>query len=155
VNYAVRADGRLRQLDFAWPEYKVFRASGRPRGRGGACAAKPSHSRPRRPFEDDRPRQNALVDKEWAPDRVTKRALERDSAAALAPVVRALRRRSTPNASAVNAPSRNARSDDRMTLDLDCGAVPRHIEHCHPEGGDAPREQHDGCRVVYDPMRRR
>jgi len=97
VNYVVRADGRMRHLDFAWPEHKVFLEFD-----GFAAHV------PRRPFEDDRPRQNALVDKEWAPYRVTKRVLERDSSAAPAPVVRALRRRSTPNTSAMNEPSRNA-----------------------------------------------
>jgi hypothetical protein len=96
VNYAVRADGRMRYLDFAWPEYKIFLEFD-----GFATHA------PRRPFENDRPRQNALVVNEWAPYRVTKRALEHDSAGALAPVVRALKRRSTPNTSAMNAPSRN------------------------------------------------
>ena len=97
MNYVVRADGRMRHLDFAWPEHKVFLEFD-----GFAAHV------PRRPFEDDRPRQNALVDKEWAPYRVTKRVLERDSSAAPAPVVRALRRRSTPNTSAMNEPSRNA-----------------------------------------------
>jgi very-short-patch-repair endonuclease len=96
VNYAVRVDGRMRYVDFAWPEHKVFVEFD-----GFATHA------PRRPFEDDRTRQNALVDQEWAPYRLTKRALEHDSAAALGPVVRALRRRSTPNTSARKAPSRN------------------------------------------------
>lgn len=82
VNYPVRVGVRLRRLDLAWPEHKLFAELD-----GFAAHA------PRRAFEDDRERQNLLVADDWRPFRLTKRALERDTDAALAPIVAALKER--------------------------------------------------------------
>jgi hypothetical protein len=79
VNFPVRVGGGMRRLDLAWPEHKVFVELD-----GFAAHA------PRRAFEDDRVRQNLLVADDWRPFRLTKRALERDPDAALAPITAAI-----------------------------------------------------------------
>jgi hypothetical protein len=44
----------------------------------------------RRTFDDDRVRQNDLVDDDWRVFRITSTALRRSASAALAPVLRAI-----------------------------------------------------------------
>lgn len=78
-NYRLRVGGRWRKIDAAWPEKKVALEF------DGFVP----HSR-RRVFDDDRRRQNDLVDAGWKPFRLTKTALDRDPEAAFAPVVRAV-----------------------------------------------------------------
>ena len=82
VNARVRVGGRTRYLDFAWRREKV----------AIEFDGFVPHSS-RRVFDDDRDRQNALVDDDWLLFRLTKTALERDARAALGPVERALAKR--------------------------------------------------------------
>jgi very-short-patch-repair endonuclease len=76
VNYSVRIGGRMRCLDLAWPEHKVF----------GELDGFDAHSR-RRVFDDDRVRQNLLVADDWRPFRLTYTALSRDPGRAIAPLL--------------------------------------------------------------------
>ena len=79
VDYRIRCDDEVRIIDFAWPEKMVALEF------DGFVP----HST-RRVFDDDRVRQNQLVDHGFRVYRVTKTALLRDAATALAPVRRAL-----------------------------------------------------------------
>lgn len=78
-NLPVHVGGRRRVIDFAWPEIKVALEF------DGFVP----HSN-RRTFDDDRARQNDLVDDNWRVYRVTSSALRRSARGALAPVVRAV-----------------------------------------------------------------
>src|SRR5262249_7197338 len=82
VKSRVRVGGRTRYLDFAWRKDKV----------AVEFDGFVPHSS-RRVFDDDRDRQNDLVDDDWLLIRLTKTALERDARAALRPVERALAKR--------------------------------------------------------------
>ncbi len=75
VNYRVRVGGRVRYLDLAWPEAKV----------AVEFDGFVPHST-RRVFDDDRARQNGLVDDEWAVYRVTKTMLETDPLGTFRPI---------------------------------------------------------------------
>ena len=78
-NHPVVVGGRRRVIDFAWPEHRVLLEFD-----GFAF-----HSS-RRAFDDDRTRQNDLVDAGWRPFRVTANAFASGSRRALAPLARAL-----------------------------------------------------------------
>jgi very-short-patch-repair endonuclease len=80
VNYRLRVGGTTRYLDFAWPEQKV----------AVEFDGFVPHSS-RRVFDDDRVRQNALVAAGWRVFRLTKTALDHNFAAAIAPILAALR----------------------------------------------------------------
>jgi hypothetical protein len=67
INFAVRVGGRRRVLDLAWPDAKV----------AVEFDGFVPHS-VRRVFDDDRSRQNDLVDDDWDVFRVTKTMLEGD-----------------------------------------------------------------------------
>jgi very-short-patch-repair endonuclease len=82
VNAPVRVGGRTRYLDFAWRRQKV----------AVEFDGFVPHSS-RRVFDDDRDRQNDLVDDDWLLFRLTKTALERNARVALRPVERALAKR--------------------------------------------------------------
>ena len=74
-------DGHRRFLDTAWPEPM-------------ACLEFDgyiTHIGSRVVFDDDRARQNALVDAGWKVFRITSRMLESNLDAAFAPVIRAVR----------------------------------------------------------------
>ena len=75
INYRVRVGGRFRYLDLAWPEAKV----------AVEFDGFVPHST-RRVFDDDRVRQNDLVDDEWAVFRVTKTMLDADPLATFRPI---------------------------------------------------------------------
>jgi hypothetical protein len=81
-NYEVFVGGRRRFLDEAWPTARVFNEFDGFRWHGG-----------RAKFDDDRQRQNDLVDALWLPFRLTSTSLERDPHEAFAPVARTVRRR--------------------------------------------------------------
>jgi very-short-patch-repair endonuclease len=81
-NHRVRTGGRVRYLDFAWPDRKV----------AVEFDGFELHALRRAVFDDDRARQNDLVDDGWRVYRLTSTALERDAASALAPIARALAR---------------------------------------------------------------
>jgi hypothetical protein len=78
-NFPVFVGGQRRFIDFAWPAAKVALEF------DGFVP----HSN-RRTFDDDRVRQNDLVDDEWRVYRITATALRRSAGAALAPVLRAI-----------------------------------------------------------------
>jgi very-short-patch-repair endonuclease len=83
-NFPVTVGGRLRLLDLAWDRVRV-------------CAEFDgylSHLRSRQVFDDDRVRQNDLVDAGWLVFRVTSTMLQRSPRAAFAPIVRAVEQRS-------------------------------------------------------------
>ncbi len=78
-NFPVFVGGQPRVIDFAWPEANVALEF------DGFVP----HSN-RRTFDDDRVRQNDLVDDDWRVYRITSTALRRSASAALAPVLRAI-----------------------------------------------------------------
>lgn len=78
-NHPVIIRGKTRYLDFAWPARKVAVEFD-----GFAFHAG------RQAFDNDRDRQNDLVDEGWCVFRLTSTALIRDPSRALAPIVRAL-----------------------------------------------------------------
>jgi hypothetical protein len=78
-NYEVRVGGQNRFIDLAWPEHLV----------AVEFDGFVPHST-RRVFDDDRVRQNDLVDAQWKVFRLTSTAVRRRPAAAIAPVLRAL-----------------------------------------------------------------
>ena len=80
-NYRVWVGGQWRELDAAFPDQRVVLEF------DGFVP----HSA-RRVFDDDRVRQNDLVDEGWKPFRFTTTALKRAPARAFAPVVRAVKR---------------------------------------------------------------
>ncbi|MBI2168889.1 MAG: type IV toxin-antitoxin system AbiEi family antitoxin domain-containing protein [Actinobacteria bacterium] len=80
-NYRVFVGGRWREIDAAWPGEKV----------AVEFDGFVPHSS-RRQFDDDRVRQNDLVDDGWRPFRLTKTALARDPGRAFEPVARAVKR---------------------------------------------------------------
>jgi very-short-patch-repair endonuclease len=79
VNHRVRVGGRVRYVDFAWPEAMV----------AVEFDGFVPHST-RRVFDDDRARQNDLVADGWTVFRVTKSMLDADPALVLAPIAAAL-----------------------------------------------------------------
>jgi very-short-patch-repair endonuclease len=79
VNHRVRVGGRTRYIDLAWPDRRVAVEL------DGFVA----HS-PRRVFDDDRDRQNDLVDAKWKVYRITWTAFRRDSQHAFRHVAAAL-----------------------------------------------------------------
>jgi hypothetical protein len=81
-NYRAHVGGRDRFLDLAWPGEKV----------AAEFDGFVPHST-RRSFDDDRVRQNDLVDDDWLLFRLTKSALEADPGRAFAPIVRAVGKR--------------------------------------------------------------
>jgi len=81
-NYRVHVGDRDRFLDLAWPEEKV----------AAEFDGFVPHST-RRVFDDDRVRQNDLVDDDWLLFRLTKTALEADAGRAFEPIVRAIGKR--------------------------------------------------------------
>ncbi|MFI5046523.1 MAG: type IV toxin-antitoxin system AbiEi family antitoxin domain-containing protein [Acidimicrobiia bacterium] len=78
-NYEIRVGGRRRCIDFAWPDARVALEFD-----GFAF-----HSS-RRVFDDDRARQNDLVDAGWRVYRLTASALSANPRRAVAPIARAL-----------------------------------------------------------------
>jgi glycosyltransferase involved in cell wall biosynthesis len=81
-NYRVHVGGSTSYLDFAWPDRKV----------AVEFDGFDFHAVRRTVFDDDRDRQNDLVDEEWRVYRLTSTALTRHMSRALAPVARALTR---------------------------------------------------------------
>jgi very-short-patch-repair endonuclease len=81
-NYRVHVGGRNRSIDFAWPAERV----------AAEFDGFVPHST-RRVFDDDRVRQNDLVDDDWLLFRLTKTALEADASRAFAPIARAIAKR--------------------------------------------------------------
>ena len=81
-NYRVHVGGRDRYLDLAWPAEKV----------AAEFDGFVPHSS-RRVFDDDRVRQNDLVDDDWLLFRLTKTALEVHALGAFDPIARALAKR--------------------------------------------------------------
>ena len=82
TNHRVHVGGRDRYLDLAWPAEKV----------AVEFDGFVPHST-RRVFDDDRVRQNDLVDDDWLLFRLTKTALEADAGRAFDPIARALGKR--------------------------------------------------------------
>ena len=80
ADYRVNVGGRARYIDFAWPDQRV----------AVEFDGFLPHST-RRVFDDDRVRQNDLVDDGWRVFRLTSMALERDVHLAFEPIRRALR----------------------------------------------------------------
>jgi hypothetical protein len=79
-NHPVVVDGDLRILDLAWPLVLV-------------CAEFDGylpHVRTRRVFDDDRKRQNDLIDAQWKVFRITSTMLNGDPRRAFAPIIRAI-----------------------------------------------------------------
>jgi hypothetical protein len=79
-NHPVVVNGDLRLLDLAWVQALI-------------CAEFDGylpHTRTRRVFDDDRKRQNDLVDAGWKVFRVTTTVLNQDPRRAFAPIVRAV-----------------------------------------------------------------
>jgi very-short-patch-repair endonuclease len=85
INHRVRVGGRVRYLDLAWPDAKV----------AVEFDGFVPHST-RRVFDDDRARQNDLVDDEWSVFRVTKTMLEDDPVATFRPIAAKVARNSPP-----------------------------------------------------------
>jgi very-short-patch-repair endonuclease len=83
VNYRVRVGGRTRYIDLAWPEEMV----------AVELDGFVPHSN-RAVFEDDRVRQNDLVEAGWEPYRVTWKAFTRNPRDAFRHVITALTRQS-------------------------------------------------------------
>ena len=81
-NHRVHVGGRARYLDLAWPAEKV----------AAEFDGFVPHST-RRVFDDDRVRQNDLVDDDWLLFRLTKTALSADATRAFDPIARALAKR--------------------------------------------------------------
>jgi hypothetical protein len=81
-NHPVLVDGRVRYLDLAWPAERVFVEFDGFLPHMG-----------RETFDDDRARQNALVDLTWTPFRSTSANIQRDPDRAFAPIARAVKRR--------------------------------------------------------------
>jgi very-short-patch-repair endonuclease len=81
-NHRVHVGDHDRFLDLAWPEEKV----------AAEFDGFVPHST-RRVFDDDRVRQNDLVDDDWLLFRLTKSALEADPERAFDPIVRAVGKR--------------------------------------------------------------
>jgi very-short-patch-repair endonuclease len=79
VNYRVRVGGRVRYLDFAWPDAKV----------AVEFDGFVPHST-RSAFDDDRVRQNDLVADGWTVFRITKAMLASDVERTFAPIVAAI-----------------------------------------------------------------
>jgi hypothetical protein len=79
-NYPVVVDGELRLLDLAWAPVLVC----------GEFDGYLPHLRTRRIFDDDRKRQNDLVDAGWKVFRITATMLNHDPRRAFAPIVRAV-----------------------------------------------------------------
>lgn len=75
INHRVRVGGRVRYLDLAWPEAKV----------AIEFDGFVPHST-RRVFDDDRVRQNDLVDDDWSVFRVTKTMLDTDPVGTFRPI---------------------------------------------------------------------
>jgi very-short-patch-repair endonuclease len=89
INHRVRVGGRVRYLDLAWPEAKV----------AVEFDGFVPHST-RRVFDDDRARQNDLVDDGWSVFRVTKTMLEDDPVATFRSIAAKVARNSPPVAKA-------------------------------------------------------
>jgi very-short-patch-repair endonuclease len=83
VNYRVVVGGKRRYLDLAWPEAKV----------AVEFDGFVPHST-RRVFDDDRLRQNHLVDEDWALFRVTKTMLDEDPDGTFRPIAAKVARNS-------------------------------------------------------------
>ena len=83
INYRLRVGGRVRYLDLAWPDARV----------AVEFDGFVPHST-RRVFDDDRTRQNDLVDDEWAVFRVTKTMLDADPVGTFRPVAAKVARNS-------------------------------------------------------------
>jgi very-short-patch-repair endonuclease len=83
INHRVHVGGRVRYLDLAWPAAKV----------AVEFDGFVPHST-RRVFDDDRARQNDLVDDEWAVFRVTKAMLDTDPVATFSPIAAKVARNS-------------------------------------------------------------
>jgi hypothetical protein len=83
VNYRVVVDGHVRFLDVAWAAVKVF---GEFDGYGVHLATEDV-------FDDDRNRQNALVEQGWLPFRMTARLLRDQPEVEFARLSRTIRRR--------------------------------------------------------------
>lgn len=83
VNYRLVVDGHVRYLDVAWPPVKVF---GEFDGYGVHLATESA-------FDDDRNRQNALVEEGWLPFRMTARLLRDQPEVEFARLRRTIRRR--------------------------------------------------------------
>ncbi len=81
-NFQVHVGGHHRYIDLAWPEEKV----------AAEFDGFVPHSM-RRVFDDDRVRQNDLVDDDWLVFRLTKTALEADARRAFDPIARAIAKR--------------------------------------------------------------
>ncbi len=87
-NFPVMVGGERRVLDLAWVPVLV-------------CAEFDGylpHLRTRRVFDDDRARQNDLIDAGWKVFRITATMLNDDPRAAFAPIVRAVTRRTVSHA---------------------------------------------------------
>jgi very-short-patch-repair endonuclease len=82
-NHRVRVGGRVRYLDLAWPDEKV----------AVEFDGFVPHST-RRVFDDDRSRQNDLVDDDWDVFRVTKTMLDDDAVGTFRPVAAKVARKS-------------------------------------------------------------
>jgi hypothetical protein len=80
-NYGVHVGGGPRYIDLAWPDHLV----------AVEFDGFVPHST-RRVFDDDRVRQNDLVDAGWRVFRLTSTAVKRTPSVAIAPVLRALGR---------------------------------------------------------------
>jgi very-short-patch-repair endonuclease len=83
INHRVRAGERVRYLDLAWPEAKV----------AVEFDGFVPHSM-RRVFDDDRARQNDLVDDDWSVFRVTKTMLDADPVGTFRPIAAKVARNS-------------------------------------------------------------
>jgi very-short-patch-repair endonuclease len=83
INHPVRVGGRRRHLDLAWPDAKV----------AVEFDGFVPHSR-RRVFDDDRARQNDLVEDDWCVFRVTKTMLDDDPIGTFRPVAAKVARNS-------------------------------------------------------------
>jgi very-short-patch-repair endonuclease len=83
LNYRVWVGGRIRYLDLAWPDAKV----------AVEFDGFVPHST-RRVFDDDRARQNDLVDDDWSIYRITKTMLDADPEGTLRPIAAKVARNS-------------------------------------------------------------
>jgi hypothetical protein len=83
LNHRLRVGGRVRYLDLAWPDVKV----------AVEFDGFVPHS-VRRVFDDDRSRQNDLVDDDWDVFRVTKTMLDGDAIGTFRPVAAKVARKS-------------------------------------------------------------
>lgn len=85
VNYRIVVDSQVRFLDLAWPLAKVF----------AEFDGYLPHVETREIFDDERKRQNALVDAGWLPFRVTSTTLRDEPGKEFGRIARAIRRRSS------------------------------------------------------------